>query len=228
MIFSKNQEQETQQGGTQNTLGEEQLSAIDNLIAQNLKKFFKKNKKLMGEEQDDCYVLPSDIKDIIEEFSDLERQIKACELDATDSYIELLNSIVESTVRTRIKELSRQRMTEKVKERASADAKDYYQTPRYYRPLRRLFRLTPNRAMQLINEQEELVARLLHLGQQINNDELRRQLERQEKAYANGFSEEYDEDEEDVETLPERKVRSAKTEEENEEEQGGQALKIIN
>ena len=209
-MFSKNQEQETQQGGTQNTLGEEQLSAIDNLIAQNLKKFVKKNKKLMGEEQEDCYVLPSDIKDIIEEFSDLERQIKACELDATDSYIELLNAIVESTVRTRIKELSRQRMTEKVKERASADAKDYYQTPRYYRPLRRFFRLTPNRAMQLINEQEELVARLLHLGQQINNDELRRQLEREEKAYKDGFSEEYDEDEEDVETLPERKVRSAR------------------
>lgn len=224
-MFYKNQEQETQQGGTQNTLGEEQLSAIDNLIAQNLKKFFKKNKKLMGEEQEDCYVLPSDIKDIIEEFSDLERAIKACENDATDSYIELLNAIVESTVRTRIKELSRQRMTEKVKERASADAKDYYQTPRYYRPLRRFFRLTPNRAMQLINEQEELVARLLHLGQKINNDNLRKQLEREEQAY---FSEVDDEDEEDVETLPERKVRSAKTEEENEEEQGGQALKIIN
>lgn len=223
-MFYKNQEQETQQGGTQNTLGEEQLSAIDNLIAQNLKKFFKKNKKLMGEEQEDCYVLPSDIKDIIEEFSDLERAIKACENDATDSYIELLNAIVESTVRTRIKELSRQRMTEKVKERASADAKDYYQTPRYYRPLRRFFRLTPNRAMQLINEQEELVARLLHLGQKINNDNLRKQLEREEQAY---FSEVDGEDEEDVETLPERKVRSAKTEE-NEEEQGGQALKIIN
>ncbi|MGN0824550.1 MAG: hypothetical protein ACI4MB_05740 [Candidatus Coproplasma sp.] len=222
MMNFKNQEKE--QGETQNaTLAPEELDAIDNLIAQNLKTFFKKNKKLMGEEQEDCYVLPEDIKDIIEEFSDLERQIKACENDATDSYIELLNAIVESTVRTRIKELSRQRMTEKVKERASADAKDYYQTPRYYRPWRRFFRLTPNRAMQLINEQEELVASLLHLGHQINNDELRRQLEREQELYNNGISE----DEEDVETLPERKART-KTEEENEEEQGGQALKIIN
>lgn len=220
-IFNKRNNEE-QQGETQKaTLTSEELEAIDDLITQNLDKFFKKNKRLLSDEEEDCYVLPSDIKSIIEEFSELELKIKACEHNTPDSYINLLCAIVESTIRTRIKELSRQRMTEKVKERASAEAKDYYQTPRYYRSWRRFFRLTPNRAMQLINEQEELFAAIVHLRQQINNDNLRRQLEHERELYNNGL----DEEEEDVETLPERKAR-AKAEEN--EEQGGQALIIKN
>ncbi|MGN0813355.1 MAG: hypothetical protein ACI4MQ_07595 [Candidatus Coproplasma sp.] len=226
MMFFKKQENETQGQIQNSTLTSDELEEIDKLIAQNLKKFFKKNKKLLSDEEEDCYLLPSDIKDIIDEFSDLERQIKGCEHEADENYISLLSAIVESTIRTRIKELSRQRMAEKVKEIASADAKDYYQTPRYYRSWRNWFRKTPNRAMELILEQEELEARKLHLQQQIDNDNTRRQIEQQEEEYANGISEEQDEvapeeeqtdEEEDVAMLPVRRVRSVST---DEEEQG--------
>lgn len=137
---------------------------------------------------EECYLLPSDIEDIINEFSELERQIKAQELNCTESYLEILTDAVERAVKTRMREVSRQRQTEKIKEQATADAKNGYQTPVYYRPLRRLFRKTPNRAMQLIVEQEELIARIMHLGQQINNDALRRQAERQEEAYVQATS----------------------------------------
>ena len=229
MFFNK-QKNEAQQGGIQqDTLTPYALDEIDKLIAQNFKKFFKKNKKLLSDEEEDCYLLPSDIKDIIDEFSDLERQIKGCEHEADDSYINLLSAIVESTIRTRIKEVSRQRMTERIKEKASAEAKDRYQTPRYYRPLRRFFRKTPNRAMELILEQEELEARELHLQQQIDNDAYRRQIEHAEEAYANGTLEEADEvepeegqtdEEEDVAMLPVRRVRSVNIDQENQEEQG--------
>lgn len=136
-----------------------------------------------GYNADECYLLPSDIEDIINEFSELERQIKAQEFNCTQSYLDLLTDAVERAVKTRMRELSRQRQTEKIKEQAAADAKNRYQTPVFYRPLRRLFRKTPNRAMQLIVEQEELIARIMHLGQQINNDALRRQAERQEEDY---------------------------------------------
>ncbi|MGN0807603.1 MAG: hypothetical protein ACI4MN_04050 [Candidatus Coproplasma sp.] len=222
MIFFKKKHNEEQQGEMQReSLSSEEIEVLDNLIKKNLKDFFKQNKKLMSDEEELCYLLPNDIKDIIDEFSDLERQIKTCETVASDSYINLLSDIVEITIRTRIKELSRQRMTEKIKERASADAKDYYQTPRYYRPWRRFFRLTPNRAMQLILEQEELEARKLHLQQQINNDNTRRQAEQQEELYASGLSEEDNDNPiEEVATLPIRRVRSAKPDEVNEEEQG--------
>lgn len=228
MFFNK-QKNEAQGGTQQDTLSPYELDEIDKLIAQNFKKFFKKNKKLLSNEEDDCYLLPSDIKDIIDEFSELERQIKGCEHEADENYISLLSAIVESTIRTRIKELSRQRMTERIIATASAEAKDRYQTPRYTRPLRRFFRKTPNRAMELILEQEELEARELHLQQQIDNAAYRRQIEQEEEAYANGTLEEADavepeegqtDEEEDVAMLPVRRVRSANTDQENQEEQG--------
>lgn len=228
MFFKKREN--VAQGQIQNqSLTPDGLEEIDKLIAQNFKKFFKKNKKLLSAEEEDCYLLPSDIKDIIDEYSDLERQIKGCEHEADENYICLLSAIVETTIRTRIKELSRQRKTERIIETASAEAKDRYQTPRYTRPLRRFFRKTPNRAMKLILEQEELEARDLHLQQQIDNDNKRRQLEHEEEAYANGALEEPDEveaeeeqvdEEEDVAMLPVRQVRAVKPNEEEEEEQG--------
>lgn len=97
-IFNKRNNEE-QQGETQKaTLTSEELEAIDDLITQNLDKFFKKNKRLLSDEEEDCYVLPSDIKSIIEEFSELELKIKACEHNTPDSYINLLCAIVESTI----------------------------------------------------------------------------------------------------------------------------------
>lgn len=156
-------------------------------------------------------MLPSDIEDIIKEFSELERQIKEQEFNCTQSYLDLLTDAVERAVKTRMREVSRQRQTEKIKEQAAADAKNRFQTPVFYRPLRRLFRKTPNRAMQLIIEQEELVARIFHLGQQINNDGLRRQAERQEEAYRQAHSvdvcEEPTTSSEEATSLPVKKSR---------------------
>lgn len=157
---------------------------------------FRKSKTL---EEYESYLLPKDIEKIINDFSPLENQIKTLEGKAADSYISLLCGLVESSVKTRVRDLSRQRKTEMAEEFASADARDMAQSPRYYRPWRRLFRLTPNRAMALIIDHEMQVARIKHMQQQETNDDLRGQADDLEDKYYNEAAYEEPADEQNVE-----------------------------
>lgn len=192
---------------------------------------FRKGKE---EEELENYLRPSDIENILNDFAPLEHQIKAEEGETANSFINLMVTLVENAIYTRVRDLSRQRKTEKEIEFASAKARDNAETPRYYRPLRRLFRLTPNEAMELINTNAEQTARLKHMQQKVQNDNLEALADEWEERYENGqpinfegdlekleegFEEEPDEVEEPdeegendgaevVPTLPERRRRA--------------------
>lgn len=136
--------------------------------------------------RDEGYLLPSDIENIIADFTPIEKQIREQEGNVSESYINLLCDLVEETIHTRICDVSWQHKTEKSKEQATVAAREYAQTPRYYRPFRRLFRLTPNRAMQLIIEHEAQAARLVHMQEQIENDDLKSRADNMEDSYYTG------------------------------------------
>lgn len=163
---------------------------------------------------DGDYLLPSDIDDILNDFYEMENHIKAQENKVPQEYINLMISISTEAIQARVNDIIRRRKTEHMTEIATSAARDYEQTPRYYRPWWRLFMRTPNKAMQLINDREEQIARLIHLQQQIENDELEREADEKEEDYKNNPGDENSEeesDEETIATLPQRKSRDKST-----------------
>lgn len=193
------------------------LSDMEELISAVIKKQRKKHrreKKAEAEEELENYLLPSDITDIIDDFAPIEHLIKTKQEESSDSFIDLMCGLTENAIYTRVRDLSRQRKIEKATEFASAQARDNAETPRYYRPLRRLFRLTPNRAMELIIKNAEQTARLLHMRQQVENDELEALADDWEEKYKKGQPIDFDEEEPDEDgaesapTLPARKQRA--------------------
>lgn len=209
------------------------LSDMQELINYVIKQQPKRGKKQEADEDLENYLLPQDIEDIINDFVPLEHAIKLQESETTGSFIDLMCGLVENAIYTRVRDLSRQRKIEKVTEFASAQARDDAQTPRYYRPWRRLFRLTPNEAMELINNREKQTARLLHLRQQVDNDNLEKIANDWELKYESGQPINFDGDEEETEeevdeevapTLPVRKRRAKPPEQEPSEEKDGDRI----
>lgn len=158
-----------------------------------------KIRKCKEEEKLENYLRPSDIENILNDFAPLEHQIKAEEGETANSFINLMVTLVENAIYTRVRDLSRQRKTEKEIEFASAQARDNAETPRYYRPLRRLFRLTPNEAMEQINTNAEQTARLKHMQQKVRNDNLKALADEWEERYENGQPINFEEDLEKLE-----------------------------
>lgn len=200
------------------------LSDMQELITTVLKKERKRGKRRKKAEEDEeleNYLLPSDIANIIDEFSELEHNIKAEESETPDTFIDLMCGLVENAIYTRVRDLSRQRKIEKITEFASAQARDEAETPRYYRPWRRLFRLTPNTAMELINANAEQTARLKHMQQQVENDKLKALADDWDEKYKSGQPINFKEDDgEEYEEEPAEEGEEPEEVEEAEESDG--------
>lgn len=193
---------------------------IEKIVDGKLREIKKREKKQaeIRKRETEGYLLPSDIQEIIEEYTPIEQRIREQEGEVTDSYNGMLCDLVEESIQLQKAEMISRRKIERAKECTTEEARDYYQTPRYFRPWYRLFRRTPNYAMKLIYEQEAQIARLVHMQQQAENDGLRSKADETESSYKRYKKREtepcgYDvsEEEDGGAELPARKKRAKQT-----------------
>lgn len=114
--------------------------------------FFKRKKK-----DTKLYISTEDIEELHERYAPIFKTFKADE-DCGDFYISVMVESTLNTLKREIEELSEQNRLDIETKNAKTAAKNDEQIPAYYRPWRRLFRRTPNRAMAAILDEAEICA----------------------------------------------------------------------
>lgn len=103
------------------------------------------------------YISTDEIEELHERYAPIFKQFAADE-NCGKFYIEAMVETTMTTLRREIEELSEANRLEIETKNAKINAANDEQIPAYYRPLRRFFRRTPNRAMAAILDEAEIAA----------------------------------------------------------------------
>lgn len=103
------------------------------------------------------YISTKEIEELHERYAPIFKQF-AIDQDCGEFYINAMVESTMTTLRREIEELSEANRLEIETKNAKINAANDEQIPAYYRPLRRLFRRTPNRAMAAILDEAEIAA----------------------------------------------------------------------
>lgn len=118
-----------------------------------------------------------DVKRLHGTYCALETTIKNTEKQTGAVYINEIESYLICALKYEARNISDERTLEYAEYKAKLEAKEYEETPRYSHPWYRLFRATPNRAQELVNEEAALNADNKHHVKEADLNQLERELE---------------------------------------------------
>ncbi len=118
-----------------------------------------------------------DVKRLHGIYCALETTIKSTEKQTGAVYINEIESYLICALKYEARNISDERTLEYAEYKAKLEAKEYEETPRYSHPWYRLFRATPNRAQELVNEEAALNADNKHHVKEADLNQIERELE---------------------------------------------------
>lgn len=118
-----------------------------------------------------------DVKELHNKYLSLEKDIKGTEKQVGTVYVNSMESYLISALKHEATEISKIRKFEDDNNDKKLEAKKAEETPRYNHPWYRLFRATPNRAQELVNDEAALNADYKHNIKDAENSRLEKELE---------------------------------------------------